>query len=86
MITETAIAEVAAPARSTLPRTLEYVLITPARNEADLIEGTIKAVVAQTLRPKRWIIVSDGSTDGTDDIVTRYARDYSFIELLRHDD
>ena len=46
-----------------------YVLITPARNEAQFIELTIKSVVSQTVRPLKWVIVSDGSTDGTDDIV-----------------
>jgi glycosyltransferase involved in cell wall biosynthesis len=60
-----------------------YVLITPARNEAEFIELTIRAVVAQTILPQRWIIVSDGSTDGTDDIVRRYATELSWIELVR---
>ena len=46
-----------------------YVLITPARNEAQLIEQTIRSVVAQTVPPLRWVIVSDGSNDGTDDYV-----------------
>lgn len=60
-----------------------YVLITPARNEAQFIELTLKSVVSQTVRPLRWIIVSDGSTDGTDEIVNRYAADNPWIELLR---
>jgi glycosyltransferase involved in cell wall biosynthesis len=60
-----------------------YVLITPARDEAEFIEGTIKSVVAQTVPPLKWIVVSDGSTDGTDEIVERYAKDYSWIELVR---
>ena len=63
--------------------TLNYVLITPARNEEALIEGTIRAVVAQTILPTKWIIVSDGSTDGTDDVVRRYAVKHPWIELLR---
>jgi glycosyltransferase involved in cell wall biosynthesis len=62
---------------------LRYVLITPARNEAAFIELTLKSVTAQTVKPLRWIIVSDGSTDGTDEIVKRYAADYQWIELLR---
>lgn len=62
---------------------LRLVLITPARNEQDFIEGTIKSVVAQTHRPLRWVIVSDGSTDNTDAIVQRYAREHEWIELLR---
>ena len=60
-----------------------YVLITPARNEAQFIESTIKSVVGQTVRPLRWVIVSDGSTDGTDDIVKLYSRDHHWIELMR---
>lgn len=65
---------------STLPT---YVLITPARNEAQFIELTIKSVVAQTVRPLKWVIVSDGSTDGTDEIVRKYAAEHSWIELVR---
>ena len=62
---------------------LRLALITPARNEADLIEATIRSVVAQTVRPVKWVIVSDGSTDGTDEIVQRYAADHSWMRLLR---
>jgi glycosyltransferase involved in cell wall biosynthesis len=65
---------------NTLPT---YVIVTPARNEAQFIELTIKSVLGQTKKPLRWIIVSDGSTDGTDDIVRKYAAEYSWIELVR---
>ena len=60
-----------------------FVLITPARNEANFIELTIKSVVAQSARPIKWVIVSDGSTDGTDDIVEKYAANHSWMELVR---
>lgn len=62
---------------------LKYVLVTPARNEARYIELTIQSVVAQTARPKRWVIVSDGSTDATDDIVKKYATEHEWIQLVR---
>lgn len=62
-----------------------YVLITPARNEAKYIGGVLRSVVCQTLHPRRWIIVSDGSTDETDSIVENTARAYPFITLLRRD-
>ena len=68
------------PAFGALP---PYVLVTPARNEASLIESTIRAVAAQTVRPLRWVIVSDGSTDGTDDIVSLHAEVHDWIELVR---
>src|SRR5262245_15928650 len=60
-----------------------YVLITPARNEARFIELTLKSMVAQTVPPLKWVIVSDGSTDGTEEIVSRYAAQHSWIELVR---
>ena len=62
---------------------LRYVLITPARNEAAFIEETIKSVTVQTVLPLKWVIVSDGSTDGTDEIVRRYAAEHQWIELVR---
>ena len=43
----------------------------------------MKCVVAQTARPLKWVIVSDGSTDGTDEIVRGYLETYPWIELLR---
>jgi len=64
-------------------RPCTYVLVTPARNEARFIERTIGSVVAQTVRPARWVIVSDGSTDGTDDIVRKYTSEHDWIELVR---
>ncbi|HJX30956.1 MAG TPA: glycosyltransferase family 2 protein [Thermodesulfobacteriota bacterium] len=60
-----------------------YVLITPARNEAAYIEQTIHSIINQTVLPEKWIIVSDGSTDGTDEIVQQHQARYPFIELLR---
>jgi poly-beta-1,6-N-acetyl-D-glucosamine synthase len=62
---------------------LKYTVVTPARNEAQFIELTIKSVLAQTVLPVKWVIVSDGSTDGTDDIVSAYLKDNPWIELLR---
>lgn len=62
---------------------LSYVLVTAAHNEAQYLEKTIAAVVAQSILPKKWIIVSDGSDDGTDEIVKNHAKTYRFIELLR---
>lgn len=62
-----------------------YILITPAKNEEKYIETTIKSVVNQTITPYKWYIISDGSTDRTDEIVKQYKNQYSFIELIRND-
>lgn len=62
---------------------MNYVLITPARNEEDFIEITIQSMITQTRIPLKWVIVSDGSTDATDDIVKKYLPAYPWIELVR---
>ena len=62
---------------------LRYVLITPARNEAEFIGDTIRSVISQTVRPLKWVIVSDGSTDRTDEIVKEYSAEHVWIDLIR---
>src|SRR5262245_22026913 len=59
-----------------------YVLVTAARDEAKYIERTIESVVAQTVLPLKWVIVSDGSSDGTDNIVAAHAAQTPWIELV----
>lgn len=62
-----------------------FVLITAAHNEEDYIETTIRSIVDQTMRPLKWIIVSDASHDRTDEIARSWAAQYPFIEILRVD-
>jgi poly-beta-1,6-N-acetyl-D-glucosamine synthase len=62
---------------------LSYVLITPARNEEAFIEETIRSMIAQTARPLRWVIVSDGSTDRTDEIASSYLPMQPWIDFVR---
>ncbi len=61
----------------------KYVLVTPARNEQEFIGNLLASIVRQTILPEMHVVVSDGSNDGTDAIVTQYAKRYSFISLLR---
>jgi poly-beta-1,6-N-acetyl-D-glucosamine synthase len=60
-----------------------YVLMTAAYNEEENIGKAIESVLSQTRLPNCWVIVSDGSSDGTDDIVQNYAREHEFIRFLR---
>jgi glycosyltransferase involved in cell wall biosynthesis len=53
-----------------------------AHNEEAFIEKAIASVLSQTVLPVRWVIVSDGSTDKTNEIVERYARQHEFISFL----
>jgi glycosyltransferase involved in cell wall biosynthesis len=60
-----------------------YVLITPACNEAAFLEKTIESVIHQSITPVKWVIVDDGSTDETPDIVRRYLPQHPWIELVQ---
>src|SRR5690349_19956259 len=62
---------------------MKYVLVTPARNEEAFIEKTLDSMVSQTVSPEKWVIVDDGSTDSTAQLVDKYARDNRWIELVR---
>jgi glycosyltransferase involved in cell wall biosynthesis len=59
-----------------------YVLITPACNEARFIENTIQSVIKQTVLPRKWVIVNDGSTDATASIVATYAAKHDWMQLV----
>src|SRR5260370_28173416 len=61
----------------------KYVLITPAKNEEAFIERTIVSIIAQTVKPEKWIIVDDGSSDLTSEIVSSYLPSHTFIQLLK---
>lgn len=60
----------------------KYVIITPARNEEMFIEKAVHSMISQTNKPVKWIIVNDGSTDSTAEIVERYKSNHDFIELI----
>ena len=62
-----------------------YVLVTAAYNEEAHIADTLRSVANQSALPCRWVIVSDGSTDRTDEIVLEWAKHHQFIEFVRVD-
>jgi len=64
----------------------DYIVISPVRNEQDYIQHTIQSLVAQTNRPALWIIVDDGSTDKTGQIIDEAARQNSWIRVLHRQD
>lgn len=61
---------------------MSFVIITPCRNEIKYIEFTLKSVSAQTIKPLLWIIVDDGSTDRTAEIIKRYSAQHSWIQYV----
>ena len=63
-----------------------YVLISPCREEVDYIQTTIDSIVNQSLLPAKWVIVDDGSTDGTQDVIAAAAAAHDFIEVVERSD
>jgi len=61
---------------------MSYLLVTPCRNEAEFMRVTLDSVVAQTVQPSLWLIVDDGSTDATPEILAEYAARHSFIQVV----
>ncbi|MEM7508233.1 MAG: glycosyltransferase [Pseudomonadota bacterium] len=63
-----------------------YLLVSPCRNEADYMRRTLDSVVAQTIRPALWVIVDDGSTDETPQILAEYAARHDWIRVVAKPD
>ena len=63
-----------------------YVIVTPVRDEEEHLENTLQAVIAQVIRPERWIIVNDGSSDSTASIAERYAHQHHWITVVHRSD
>ncbi|MEK6674848.1 MAG: glycosyltransferase family 2 protein [Planctomycetota bacterium] len=61
-------------------------IISPVRDEAAFLQRTIDSVVTQTVRPKTWIIVDDGSKDATAEIAEHAAQHHPWIQVLRRKD
>lgn len=59
----------------------KIVIISPVRDEIEYIEKNIESMAAQTLKPVEWLIVDDGSTDGTTEILRNAQEKYSWIHL-----
>jgi poly-beta-1,6-N-acetyl-D-glucosamine synthase len=59
-----------------------YAVITPVRDEEKFISATVDAVCSQTMRPTEWVLVNDGSTDRTGEIIDRYAAQFSWIRSV----
>jgi glycosyltransferase involved in cell wall biosynthesis len=74
----TAVVEQAPPGR-------KYCLITPCRDEEAFARRTLDSVTSQTVAPALWVIVDDGSTDGTPGILAEYAAKFPFIRVVRRE-
>jgi biofilm PGA synthesis N-glycosyltransferase PgaC len=61
---------------------LRYAVATPARNEESNLPRLAASLAAQTQRPTEWIVVDDGSTDATPEILDDLAAEHPWIRRL----
>ena len=59
-----------------------YTIVTPVRDEVACFGRTFEAVARQTVLLFHWTIVDNGSTDGTDAVLDRFAEDHSWVSVL----
>lgn len=56
-----------------------YAIVTPVRDEEKHLEKTIASVLTQDIKPQKWIIIDDGSTDRTCEIIKRAVDEHEWI-------
>ena len=69
-----------------MPRSTSLLVITPCRDEAAYARATIASIVAQSRTPTRWLVVDDGSTDGTSEMLAEAAGRLPWMRVLRRED
>ncbi len=63
-----------------------YLIISPGRNEAAYMRKTLDSIVAQTVQPALWVIVDDGSTDESPEILAEYTAKHDWIRVINKPD
>lgn len=62
---------------------MKYYIIIPTYNEEKFIALTLQSIVEQTVLPSKVVVVNDGSTDKTEEIIQSFCDNYSFISLVK---
>lgn len=61
---------------------MRYAVVTPIRDEAGTLARLVDTIAAQTHRPDTWLLVENGSTDGTADVARELIREHPWIRLV----
>ncbi|AFV22946.1 glycosyl transferase family protein [Methanolobus psychrophilus R15] len=60
----------------------DYIIVTPCKNEEKSLPGLIESVLNNTIKPNLWVIVDDGSTDSTPDILRDFEGKYGWVHII----
>ncbi len=63
-----------------------FIAISPCRNEARYLQRCIDSVLKQSVRPDLWIVVDDGSSDRTPEILAEYEARHNWIRVVKRRD
>lgn len=64
---------------------IKYAIVTPVKDEIKYFPKTVKSIIDQEIAPQKWIIINDGSTDGTENIIKQIENKYSWIEGIHRE-
>ncbi|MDY6865678.1 MAG: glycosyltransferase [Halobacteriota archaeon] len=60
----------------------QYIVVTPCKDEEETLPNLIQSMAVQTHKPILWVIVDDGSTDNTKEIIFDVEKRYNWIKSL----
>ena len=64
----------------------KYLIIMPCRDEAEFLQKTIDSIAAQTIKPAKWLVVDDGSTDETPQLLEKAQEYMPYLQVVRRED
>lgn len=62
---------------------IKYIVVTPCRNEEKNLPDLIQSMAAQTIKPVLWVIIDDGSTDRTPEIIKAVIKKHNWVQSIR---
>lgn len=65
---------------------MKYGIVTPVLNEIANLHDLLSAIVSQRTQPHSWVIVDNGSQDGSLELLRSFEQEYEFITVIEYSD